>query len=322
MEQGDVAAEDDVVLRVRGLTRSYGTILALDGVDIDIAQGEVVGLLGPNGAGKTTLISIIAGLRAPDRGSVHVCGRDVQKDPLAARRMLGIAPQELAVYLQLSVRANLRFFGRMAGLGRLQLKERIEAVTHALELEEVLDRRPQELSGGEKRRVHTAIAILHRAPLLLLDEPTVGVDVHTRNRLIEVVKSLAYDGAAICYTTHYLHEVESVAASVVILDHGTVIAKGRVKDLIAASGGAVVEVSVEGSVPPELAALGTVDGDSSLVRIQAPDPGAAITRALSTLDHDPDRIRSIEVVRPSLESVYLSVTGRRFDVTATEGDDR
>lgn len=317
----DDSGASDVVLRGRDMTRHFGEVRALDGVDIDIRAGELLGLLGPNGAGKTTLLSIVAGLVQPDRGSVQVCGIDIQSDPLAARRMIGIAPQELAVYLALTTSENLRFFGKMAGLGRKELAERIDAVVETFELGEFLDRKVQDLSGGEQRRLHTAIAIMRRTPLLLLDEPTVGVDVETRNRLLDVVRSLAAEGAAICYTTHYLHEVETLASSVMILDGGRVIAKGRAENLVAKAGGTVVEIRVAGSIPSELAALGTTDPKEPVVRIKAPEPEVAIRRALATLEHTSAPVTGIEVVHPSLESVYLQLTGRRFEADAATGDE-
>jgi ABC-2 type transport system ATP-binding protein len=301
------------LLEIRSLAKSYGDVCALENVDLNLAEGEILGLLGPNGAGKTTLISIIAGLRAPDRGTVRVGGVDVGADPMAARRQMGIAPQDLGVYLPLTVRNNLRFFGRMVGLRGRELEGRVEEVADALELTGLLDRKAQQLSGGEQRRLHTAMALLHRAPLLLLDEPTAGVDVATRNRLLDLVRRLAAEGASVCYTTHYLHEVEALDASVAILDHGRIVAHGDTRELVASSGGAVVEIRVEGDIPLGLASLGDVEHEESAVRIRAPDPAVALTRAVAAMGEDSARIRSVEFVQPSLESVYLSITGRRFN---------
>jgi ABC-2 type transport system ATP-binding protein len=306
------------LLEIRSLAKSYGDIRALEDVDLDLAEGEILGLLGPNGAGKTTLISIVAGLWAPDRGTVRVGGIDVRAAPMAARGLMGIAPQDLGVYLPLTVRNNLRFFGRMVGLRGRELKGRLEEVADALELTGLLDRKAQQLSGGEQRRLHTALALLHRAPLLLLDEPTAGVDVATRNRLLDIVRRLAAEGASVCYTTHYLHEVEALNASVAILDHGRVVAHGDTRELVASSGAAVVEIRVEGAIPLGLASLGDVEREESAVRIRGPDPAVALTRAVAAMGEDSTRIRSVEFVQPSLESVYLSITGRRFNSRATE----
>jgi len=306
-------AARDAVLDVAGVRKAYGDVVALDGVDVTIARGQILGLLGANGAGKTTLVSIVAGLRAPDAGSVHVGGIDVQSDPIAARRLIGIAPQEIGVYLQLTVRQNLRFFGRLMGLRGRDLERRIDEIGTALSLDRLFDRRAFDLSGGEKRRLHTAAAMLHRPPLLLLDEPTAGIDVETRQALLALIKRLACEGVGICYTTHYLHEVEALGASVAILERGRVIARGDLEDLVAGSGGAVVEIRVAGDVPAPVAALGTVDGDRSLLRIQSDDPTAAVQRALASVASAGETVTSIEIVEPSLESVYLTVTGRRYE---------
>jgi ABC-2 type transport system ATP-binding protein len=307
----DVRATAEPILVARGLRKSFGDQVALDGVDLEIRPGEIVGLLGPNGAGKTTLISLIAGLLTPDAGSICVGGIDVSVDPIAVRSKMGVAPQELSVYLQLSVLNNLRFFGELFGVTGSRLRDRIDEVASALELDSLLERKANELSGGEKRRLHTAVALLHDAPLVLLDEPTAGVDVHTRNRLLEAVKSMASNGTAICYTTHYLQEIENIAAGATILDDGKVIAAGTTKDLITSFASTVIEIRIAGGIPSELAKRGVVE--DSLVRIQAEDPGAELRHALAIMRDATDRIRSIEIVEPSLESVYVAITGRRIE---------
>jgi ABC-2 type transport system ATP-binding protein len=281
-------------------------------VDFEIAPGEITALLGPNGAGKTTLVSIAVGLRRPDAGRVIVNGIDVTVRPLEARRFVGYAPQELAVYPTVSVNENLVYFGELAGLRGQQLRRRVEEVAEALELTPLLERVVRELSGGEKRRVHTAMALLHRPPLLLLDEPTTGVDVLTRARVLEVVRSLAADGSAVCYSTHYLTEVEVLGADVAILDHGRVIARGSVADLVAAHGGSAVELAFEGE-PPALDLTERTEICDGVVRIFTDNPAAAAAAALATLGENARLLRSIEVIKPSLEAVFLALTGRRYE---------
>jgi ABC-2 type transport system ATP-binding protein len=305
------------VLRVRRLTKSFGPISALREVDVDIQAGEVLGLLGPNGAGKSTLISTVAGLLKPDTGSVSICGVDMAENSLRARSFVGVAGQDVGLYLQLSVLGNLRFFASLCRLSPAEREERIEELADALDLTALLDRRAHALSGGEKRRAHAAIAMLPRPPLLLFDEPTAGVDVQTRNRLLAVVRSLADEGAAICYTTHYLHEAESIATSAVIIDEGVVIARGKMQQLIQDVGDPLLEVRVDGPLPAELARIGSVRGES-VVHIPAADAHAAIEQALRCMGRS--RIQSLDVVQPSLESVYLRLTGRRFQ--STRDDDR
>lgn len=306
------------MLEIQDLHKSYGQVDALAGVDLAIAPGEILALLGPNGAGKSTLISLVAGLTTPDRGTIRIDGLDIQADPMRVKRMLGVAPQELGIYLQLTVAQNLDFFGRLVGLSRGALSDRIERLVDALDLAELVDRRAEDLSGGEKRRLHTAMALLQDAGLLLLDEPTAGVDVDTRARLLSFVRELAAEGAAICYATHYLQEVETLEASVAILEHGRMVARGSLVELIAASDGAFVEIRLARSLPVGLEIEGRVEGDQSLLRIPTTSPAAAVTRALTQLGEDASLVRGIEIVQPSLESAYLALTGRRFSTQRVE----
>jgi len=229
-------------LIIENLSKSYGSVTALAGVDLEIGAGEIVALLGPNGAGKTTLVSIVAALLQPDSGQVRINGVDPHAHPQKARRHLGVAPQETGVYPVLSARDNLRFFGSLAGLGKGDLRRRIEEVAKAFELSRLLDRQAQTLSSGERRRLHTAMALMHSPSLLLLDEPTAGVDVEARAHLMEVVRGLADAGAAIVYSTHYLAEVEELDASVAILDRGRIVARDSVRGLIRSHGRSRIEL--------------------------------------------------------------------------------
>jgi ABC-2 type transport system ATP-binding protein len=220
------------VLAVEGLRKAYDDVVALDGVDLEAAPGQIVGLLGANGAGKTTLVSIVAGLRKADAGRVRVGDVDALAQPHRARELLGIAPQETGVYPTATARENLAYFGRLAGLRGKLLDQRVDEAAEALELHDLLDREAQTLSGGEQRRVHTAMAIVKRPPLVLLDEPTVGADVSTRAQLLVSVRTLAAEGAAVVYSTHYLPEIEILDADVTILDRGRVIARGKASALV------------------------------------------------------------------------------------------
>jgi ABC-2 type transport system ATP-binding protein len=229
-------------LIVENLRKSYGSAEVLAGVDLRVAAGEIVALLGPNGAGKTTLVSIVAALLKPDSGRVLVNGVDPQAQPRQARRHLGIAPQETGLYMVLTARENLCFSGELGGMGKPEIERRILEVAEIFELSPFLDRRINDLSGGEKRRLHTAMALLHNPPLLLLDEPTVGMDVETRTRLLKAIGELASAGSAILYSTHYLAEVEELDASVAILDRGRVIARDTVRRLVGSYGRPRVEL--------------------------------------------------------------------------------
>jgi ABC-2 type transport system ATP-binding protein len=298
------------MLHIEGLRKSYGEVVALQGVDMDVSAGEIVSLLGPNGAGKTTIVSIVAGLRRADGGVVEVDGLDALRRSAEVRRRIGLAPQDLGIYPVVSVRNNFRLFGRLAGLGDRDLRSRIDEVAQALDITDLLDRQGGTLSGGQKRRVHTAIALLHRPQLLLLDEATTGADVETRGHILDLVRELAAHGSAVLYSTHYLQEVEDLSARVVLLDEGRVIASGRSDELVAAHAEPVVELTFEGEVPAgALNGSATVDG--SRVRIPTSDPATTLAKILPRLPAG--SLGSVEIMRPDLEAVYLGITGRRYE---------
>jgi ABC-2 type transport system ATP-binding protein len=304
------------VLHVAGLRKAYGEVVALQGVDLDVAAGEIVALLGPNGAGKTTLVSIVAGLRRADAGVVVVDGIDALGRSAQVRDRIGVAPQETGIYPVVSVRRNLILFGELAGLGRSELARRIDEVAEALDITDLLDRQAGKLSGGQKRRVHTAIALLHRPRLLLLDEATTGADVETRGHILELVRRLADEGSAVLYSTHYLAEVETLESDVAILDQGRVIARGQVAELIGAHAKAVVELAFDGDVPTHMSIDGaTVEG--SRLRVPTVDPAATLVEVVPRVP--PGALSSVEIIRPNLESVYLALTGRRYDEADREG---
>jgi ABC-2 type transport system ATP-binding protein len=299
-------------LEVRGVEKSYGGTVALAGVDLAVDAGSIVGLLGPNGAGKTTLISIVAGLRRPDAGAVQVAGIDVTREPKRAQRHIGLAPQDTGVYLSITVRDNLRFFAELTGLRGAALTERIETVAGGLGLSDLMGRRATDLSGGERRRLHTAIALVHRPQVVLLDEPTVGADVRTRQEILGLVRSLADDGSAVVYSTHYLHEIEELDARVEFIDRGRIVARGALRDLVREHGSSTLMLTFADDVP----ALARVDGaavDGSSVRIPTNDPARTAADLLLRLGTEATSLRSIEIVQPSLESVFLAVTGRRYE---------
>jgi ABC-2 type transport system ATP-binding protein len=308
------------LLQVAGLRKSYGDVLALESVDLEVRAGEIVGLVGANGAGKTTLISLIAGLHRPDAGSVRIAGVDALARPHTVRRLLGLAPQEVGVYPILTVRQNLEFFGRLSGLSGRELRNRIDDVASGLDLGGLMRRVVKELSGGERRRVHVGMALLHRPRLLLLDEPTSGVDVHTRARFHEAVRTAARAGAGVLYSTHYLAEIEALDASVVILERGRILARGGLDELTSAHSASILELRFEGGPPHDVELDGWAwEGDR--LRNETGRGAAALVALLGRLGTDAERIRSIHVIRPSLETVYLRLTGRRSaGDTDEEGD--
>lgn len=313
--------DEDSALVLCGIRKSYGEVTALAGVDLSIRRGEVFALLGRNGAGKTTLISIAAGLRRPDSGVVEVDGVSMRERPSLARARLGLAAQETGVYPPLSARENLCFFGELVGLGRRAIDARIEELSCALELDELLDRSAQTLSVGQLRRLHLAATIMRRPPLLLLDEPTAGVDVRSRARILELVHELARAGSAVCYSTHYLVEAEQLQASVAILHGGRVLACDSLERLIASHGDSAVELTFDGSAP-SLARLPHVRLSETTLRLPADDgePGLALAKALPALGDSVTRLRGAKMVQPSLESVFLALTEQARPVPAVTRD--
>ena len=225
------------MLQVQRLSKTFGAIRAVDAVSFEVRPGEIYGLLGPNGAGKTTTISIISGLLKPDAGEVAVAGLPFWSDPQKAKRIMGVVPQELAVYEELSGRENLEFWGRMAGLTARDARARTTELLAALTLSDRAKDAVKTYSGGMKRRINLGCALLHRPQLLLLDEPTVGIDPQARLNILEFIRNLRASGTAILYTTHYLEEAENLCQRIGIIDHGQLLAEGTLVELQERLGG-------------------------------------------------------------------------------------
>ncbi len=308
---GDIAT-------VTGLVKRFGDLAAVDGVDFAIREGEVFGLLGPNGAGKTTIISMMSCLIPPTEGDIFIDGASVRKQAIAVKSVLGVVPQEIALYPTLSARENLAFWGRMYGLGGKTLSS---AVDEALELAGLADRAKERLekySGGMKRRINIAAGILHKPKVLLMDEPTVGIDPQSRNHILETVKDLNAQGMTVLYTSHYMEEVEFLCDRVAIVDHGKIIAQGTLAELRRVVGDAdVVRIGVDDAFADEtLDAIRALEGvekaeraDSTL-EILAADGGAVLADIVSALTAAGEKVHSAEVVEPNLESVFLHLTGK------------
>ncbi len=299
-------------LYASGVRKSYGDLEVLKGVDLEVEPGEIAGLLGHNGAGKTTFVSCVAGLRRADSGTVLVNGVDATKDPLRARHHLGIAPQDLGIYPTLTVRTNLTLFGELGGMTGRELSNRVEEVGEALSLTPKFDAPAGTLSGGQQRRLHTGMAIVCKPPLLILDEPTVGADIRTRQEVLDLVKALANDGHAICYSTHYLPEIEQLGASVALLQGGAIIARGSIAELVSKYSTQVVELEFEGPAPEIAVRGGEAAREGSVLRIKTANAAETAAAALGQLGAHAMRLRNIELVRPSLDSIYLALTEQRY----------
>ena len=279
------------MLTLKDLRKSFGSVTAVDGLSLRIEPGEVFGLLGPNGAGKSTTIGMAVGLIRPDSGSVQLDGVGDPSQP-KARRALGVAPQSLAIYDDLSARENLDFFGRLYGITGKELKKRVGEVLDHVGLSSRGTDRVSGYSGGMKRRLNLAIAIIHRPAMLLLDEPTAGVDPQSRNNILDLVRDLAAGGTTIVYTTHYMEEAAKLCARVAIVDHGKVLATGTVGSLVAQFGGKSVV---------------TVNRGEQSERFEADDPVSVVAKVMAEPGHGVDGLR---IDRPDLESVFLNLTGR------------
>ena len=306
------------ILVVRQLVKRFGGRTAVDGVSFEVRAGEAVGLLGPNGAGKTTTLSMVSGLLAADSGEVLLAGRPIEGDTDPRKRLLGLVPQELALYEPISAWDNLAFFGALQGLRGAALAD---ASRSALELVGLADRAKDAVktfSGGMKRRLNLAVALLHDPQLLLLDEPTVGVDPQSRNALFDNIEALRRRGKTILYTTHYMEEVERLCDRVIIMDHGKVIADDTLAGLKRRERGAA-QVCCELSVSVDAACLELIGGLPGILRAEL--DGTRLTLHVSDL-HDGlgaalGHLRRIDVVvtsvgsrQPSLEDIFLALTGR------------
>ena len=300
------------------LHKRFGAIAAVAGVSLEAAPGAILGLLGPNGAGKSTTISMLAGLVRPDRGTVRIGGALMGAEADPVKRELGLVPQELALLEELPARTNLEIFGALYGLEGRLLDER---VAQALELTSLADRArdpPREFSGGMKRRLNIACALLHRPAVLLLDEPTVGVDPQSRNAIFETLEHLRAAGHTLVYTTHYMEEVERLCDRVVIIDHGRVLASDTIARLIAAAP-AASRLRLEYDPPPDAAACAAVgalpgvravDLAGSTLTVTTADIGAVAPRVLECLAARGLSCRRLASENANLEDVFLSLTGR------------
>ncbi len=232
------------MIQVRELRKTFDTVTAVDGISFEVNPGEIFGLLGPNGAGKTTTISCCSGLLTPSSGSVRICGGDLRKDGRAILRGVGVVPQELALYRELSATENLFYWGGVAEVPRSELKRRVPAMLEQVGLADRAREPVHRFSGGMLRRLNLAAGLVHEPKLLLLDEPTVGIDPQSRQRVLQIIRDRAAAGVAVLYTSHYMEEAERLCHRFAIIDHGRVLSQGTLDELLAQAGEAIRRQSV------------------------------------------------------------------------------
>ena len=307
----------DDVLVVDSLVRRFGDLTAVDDVSFRIAPGETYGLLGPNGAGKTTTISMVAGLIAADEGTVTVAGHAMTPRTIEPKRHVGLVPQELAIYPDLSGRENLTLFGKLQGLRGSQLKTRVQEVLELIGLADRAKDRSKEYSGGMKRRLNIGIGLLNRPTLLILDEPTVGVDPQSRNAILESVEALSVEGMAVLYTTHYMEEAERLCDRIGIIDSGRLQAEGTRDELVRLTGGTdTIRLGGSGDLTGAaeelrlIPGVERVDTERHSATLTVKDAPALVAQVVGTATSYGVTLSDVEISRPDLESVFLHLTGK------------
>ncbi len=310
MESGN----DVPAISIKGLVKRFNGLVAVDGIDLEISQGEFFGLLGPNGAGKTTLIRMLVGLSTPTSGSASIFGRDVVKNPIEARRLIGVSPQEYNFDENLKAKEILTYHAGYYGMGREERERRADEILDFLGIKDKAGEYCDKLSGGMKRRLLIGRALMQNPRVLFLDEPTTGVDVQLRRSLWDLLKKLNASGTTIVLTTHYIEEAESLCSRVAIMDHGRIIAIGRPEDLKRAE----VDCSklvfdIEGDSIPDLKVIPEVARYSygkGKLTVHVTDTGTAAVKLLDYLRSNRIAVRSMHVRESTLEDVFIRLTGR------------
>ncbi len=307
------------ILEVKDLKKNYGDFAAVKGITFDIKEGEIFSLLGPNGAGKTTTISMLSTLYTPTAGDASIGGHSISKEPMAVKQIIGVVPQELAIYEDLTARENLIFWGQMYGLSGTSLNSRVDEVLEQIGLVDKAKNQVKTYSGGMKRRVNIGVGLLNKPRLLFMDEPTVGIDPQSRRAILDTVKDLNRQGMTVLYTTHYMEEAEELSNRVGIIDHGELIALGTQDELTRQVGQTdtlILHIGENEDTKALAQALKRLDGvleaiavdhEISIVTPRAEDVLATVIGAASERGI---KIHSIDIREPNLEAVFLHLTGR------------
>lgn len=306
-------------IRLKDVMKRYDSKLAVDNVTMTIEKGGIFGLLGPNGAGKSTTIKMMTGLLKPTSGEITIDGYDIKKDALAVKAMMGLVPQDLAIYENLSAGENVEYFGSLYGLKGKGLKERAKEALDFVGLYEKCKEKPKKFSGGMKRRLNIACSIVHQPKIIIMDEPTVGIDPQSRTHILESVKELNRRGSTIIYTSHYMEEVEAICDRVGIIDHGKLIGHGS-KNEVKKSINAEEKIAIE-AIDITFSPIDEIKGvegvlnvtlNENMITINTSNAQQNLQDILFILSKNNVRVRNISLTEPDLESVFLSLTGRKL----------
>lgn len=306
-------------LEIKNLTKKFSDFIAVDNMSLSIAQGEIFGFLGSNGAGKSTTINMIAGLLRSNEGEINILGKNSKKHSRFAKMNIGIVPQDIAIYEELTAYENVKFFAGLYGLRGTELKERVEEALHFVGLSDKHKSYPKNFSGGMKRRLNIACALAHRPKLIIMDEPTVGIDPQSRNYILQSVRKLNEMGSTIIYTSHYMEEVEEICTKIAIVDHGKIIAEGtkeQLKAIITDTKDVWIEVKVIENMNvdqlKEISGVKAVQIEENVIKVNSDTGVNNLNKIIQYfISHDIE-IRSLEEQAPNLETVFLTLTGRKL----------